>query len=122
MDCIKTKCASVVHNSFAAPVSRSEIMSMQGAVQRHLGLPHRKTVNCFKPAQGARESRKRPRTTVSEQHAQPSDNLGNSGVQEKLMDIIRVQIGQEKVKDFVNLESEKLRQAAEEVCFALPDC
>lgn len=31
------------------------------------------------------------------------------------MDIIRVQIGQEKVKDFVNLEREKLRQAAEEV-------
>ena len=31
------------------------------------------------------------------------------------MDIIRVQIGQEKVKDFVKDEGEKLRQAAEEV-------
>jgi len=36
-------------------------------------------------------------------------------LQEKLMNIIRVQIGQEKVKDFVKEESEKLRQAAEEV-------
>jgi hypothetical protein len=36
-------------------------------------------------------------------------------LQEKLMKIIRVQIGQEKVKDFVKEESEKLRQAAEEV-------
>lgn len=31
------------------------------------------------------------------------------------MNIMRVQIGQEKVKDFVKDESEKLRQAAEEV-------
>ena len=122
LNCIETKCARMVHNSFAAPLLRSESMSMQGVVQRHLGLPHRKNVNCFKTAQGARTSRKRPRATVSEQHAQPSDNPGNSGVQEKLMDIIRVQIGQEKVKDFVNLESEKLRQAAEEVCFRLLDC
>lgn len=31
------------------------------------------------------------------------------------MNVIRVQIGQEKVKDFVKDEGEKLRQAAEEV-------
>ena len=62
-----------------------------------------------------RASRKRPRAAISEQHAQPADDSGSPDVQEKLMDIIRVQIGQEKVKDFVKAEGEKLRQAAEEV-------
>ncbi len=60
-------------------------------------------------------SRKRPRAAFAEQHAQLPDDSGNPDVQEKLMNIIRVQIGQEKVKDFVKEESEKLRQAAEEV-------
>ena len=52
---------------------------------------------------------------LAEQHAQPADDAGNPDVQQKLMDIIRVQIGQEKVKDFVKEEGKKLRQAAEEV-------
>ena len=89
--------------------------NMQGLLHGHAPLPTQSTVICFKPAHCFRASRKRPRSTVSEQHAQSPENMGNPNVQEKLMDIIRVQIGQEKVKDFVNLEREKLRQAAEEV-------
>lgn len=69
-----------------------------------------------RPSRPVRTSRKRARVAFAEQHAQPADNSGGSpDVQEKLMDIIRVQIGQEKVKDFVKDEGEKLRQAAEEV-------
>ena len=68
-----------------------------------------------RPSKTVRASRKRPRAAFSEQHAQPADDSGSPDVQEKLMDIIRVQIGQEKVKDFVKDEGEKLRQAAEEV-------
>jgi len=45
----------------------------------------------------------------------PSDDAGESDWQEKLMNTIRVRVGQEKVKDLVKEESEKLRQAAEEV-------
>ena len=41
--------------------------------------------------------------------------LANSDWQEKLMNIIRVRVGREKVKDLVTEESEKFRQAAEEV-------
>ena len=67
------------------------------------------------PSRPLRASRKRARAAFAEQHAQPADNSGSPDVQEKLMDIIRVQIGQEKVKDFVKDEGEKLRQAAEEV-------
>lgn len=69
----------------------------------------------FKPARTAQTSRKRPRAAVAEQHARLPDDAGNPDLQEKLMNVIRVQIGQEKVKDFVREESEKLRQAAEEV-------
>lgn len=69
----------------------------------------------FKPARKAQTSRKRPRAVVAEQHARLPDDIGNPDLQEKLMNIVRVQIGQEKVKDFVKEESEKLRQAAEEV-------
>ena len=69
----------------------------------------------FKPARTAQTSRKRPRAAVAEQHARLPDDAGNPDLQDKLMNIIRVQIGQEKVKDFVKEESEKLRQAAEEV-------
>ncbi|DBA71740.1 TPA: hypothetical protein ACH3X2_011013 [Trebouxia sp. C0005] len=68
----------------------------------------------FKPARTWQTSRKRPRAAVAEQHARLPDDTGNPDLQEKLMNIIRVQIGQEKVKDFVKEESEKLRQAAEE--------
>lgn len=68
-----------------------------------------------RPSNTFRPSRKRPRAAYAEQHSQPADSSGNPDVQEKLMDIIRVQIGQEKVKDFVKDEGEKLRQAAEEV-------
>ena len=69
----------------------------------------------FKPGRSTRTCRKRSRSAVAEQHARLPDDSGSPDVQAKLMDIIRVQIGQEKVKDFVKEESEKLRQAAEEV-------
>ncbi|KAL3151568.1 hypothetical protein ABBQ38_012564 [Trebouxia sp. C0009 RCD-2024] len=69
---------------------------------------------CTLRCKTVKASRKRPRASFSEQHAQPADNAGSPDVQEKLMNIMRVQIGQEKVKDFVKDESEKLRQAAEE--------
>ena len=69
----------------------------------------------FRPSKAARASRKRSRASFAEQYAQSADDSGSPDVQEKLMNIIRVQIGQEKVKDFVEEEGEKLRQAAEEV-------
>ena len=72
-------------------------------------------VYAFQACRILRTSRKRPRAAIATQHALPPDDSGNADVQDKLMNIIRVQIGQEKVKDFVKEESEKLRQAAEEV-------
>ena len=40
---------------------------------------------------------------------------GDQDVQNRLVDVIRLQIGQEKVRDFVQSEQDKLRQTAEEV-------
>ena len=40
---------------------------------------------------------------------------GDQNVQNRLVDVIRLQIGQEKVRDFVQSEQDKLRQTAEEV-------
>ena len=73
------------------------------------------TSKAFLPFRRSYSRRKRPRAVSAEQHTEPPENTGNPNVQQKLMDIIRVQIGQEKVKDFVKVEREKLRQAAEEV-------
>eukprot|EP00891_Asterochloris_glomerata_P006899 jgi/Astpho2/6899/Aster-x1405 len=39
---------------------------------------------------------------------------GDQDVQNRLVDVIRLQIGQEKVRDFVQSEQDKLRQTAEE--------
>lgn len=79
-------------------------------------VPVRACPACIlRPSKTTRASRKRSRAAFADQYAQPADNSGSPDVQEKLMDIIRVQIGQEKVKDFVKEEGEKLRQAAEEV-------
>jgi hypothetical protein len=90
--------------------------SVMTALLPSVATPFRSCPACvFKPARTARNSRKRPRAAVAEQHARLPDDTGNPDLQEKLMNIIRVQIGQEKVKDFVKEESEKLRQAAEEV-------
>ena len=78
-------------------------------------LPHRSCPECTLKFGIRTSSRKRPRAANAQHHAQPSDDAGSSEVQNKLLDVIRVQIGQVKVKDFVKEESEKLRQAAEEV-------
>ena len=78
-------------------------------------LPHRSCPECTLKFGIRSSSRKRPRAASAQHHAQPSDDAGSSEVQNKLLDVIRVQIGQVKVKDFVKEESEKLRQAAEEV-------
>ena len=72
----------------------------------------------MRPNKTARLSRKRPRAVFAELHSPPPDESGNPEVQEALMDIMRVQIGAEKVKDFVREEGEKLRQAADEVSVA----
>ena len=88
------------------------------------GLQHLQVLACHSSVSSSKaflqfrksyNRRERPRAVSAEQHAEPPENVGNPNVQQKLMDIIRVQIGQEKVKDFVKVEREKLRQAAEEV-------
>jgi hypothetical protein len=42
---------------------------------------------------------------------------GDANLQERLVDIVRLQIGQEKVKESVEEEKEKLQKVAEEVSF-----
>ena len=47
----------------------------------------------------------------------PDSGAGDEQVQETLVDIINVQIGQQHVRSYFDEESDKLRKTAEEVNF-----
>ncbi len=101
------------------PLGIGSISSLQTVEQVHAALPPR-----F-PQQQPPQCRRRPQRQRQPQRlitaALPPDP-GNGGggderVQEGLVDMVSLQIGQQHVKDFFLDESEKLRRTAEEVLF-----
>ena len=81
-----------------------------GCCQPKLLLPHR-ALPCAKRHRGARGSKLAQPTAA----LAPDPGAGDERVQETLVDIIGVQIGQQHVKDYFDDESDKLRKTAEEV-------
>lgn len=78
--------------------------------QTKLLLPHR-ALPCAKRHRDARRSKlAQPMAALA-----PDPGAGDERVQEILVDIIGVQIGQQHVKDYFDDESDKLRKTAEEV-------
>ena len=78
--------------------------------QPKLVLPHR-ALPCAKRHRDARRSKLAQPTAA----LAPDPGAGDERVQETLVDIIGVQIGQQHVKDYFDDESDKLRKTAEEV-------
>jgi hypothetical protein len=96
-------------------LSRQTVQCQQGlctsfCCQSKLLLPHR-ALPCAKRHRHARRSKlAQPAAALA-----PDPGAGDERVQETLVDIISVQIGQQHVKSYFDDESDKLRKTAEEV-------
>ena len=99
----------------AAPLAPARPRSSDGSRRASLrraeeGLSRR----CDDALSSNRRPRRRPSQRAFASPPSPS-NEGDEVVQETLAEMIRLQVGAEEVKEFVEQESEKLRESAEKV-------